>query len=78
MSGRYGQLTQVNLPQGGNVKIEYSEKYGTPRNPNFKYVMSKVTVCDGCNETVPEIKHGNHSVTTVYEYEDGYYDRQKK
>lgn len=78
ISGRYGQLTQVNLPQGGNVKIEYSEQYGTVDNPNFKYVLSKVTMNDGCNETVPEIKHGNHSVTTVYEYEDGYYDRQKK
>ncbi|WP_318677325.1 toxin TcdB middle/N-terminal domain-containing protein, partial [Treponema sp.] len=78
ISGRYGQLTQVNLPQGGNVKIEYSEKYGTVNNPNFKYVLSKVTMNDDCNETVPEIKHGNHSVTTVYEYEDGYYDRQKK
>ena len=78
ISGRYGQLTGINLPQGGNVRLEYAEQYGTPRNPNFKYVLSKVTMNDGCNETVPEIKHGNHSVTTVYEYEDGYYDRQKK
>ena len=78
ISGKYGLLTQVNLPQGGNVRLEYAEQYGTPRNPNFKYVLSKVTMNDGCNETVPEIKHGNHSVTTVYEYEDGYYDRQKK
>ena len=78
ISGRYGQLTGINLPQVGNVRLEYAEQYGTPRNPNFKYVLSKVTMNDGCNETVPEIKHGNHSVTTVYEYEDGYYDRQKK
>ena len=78
ISGRYGQLTGINLPQGGNVRLEYSEKYGTTKNPNFKHVLSKVTINDGCNETVPEIKHGNHSVTTVYEYEDGYYDRQKK
>ncbi len=78
ISGRYGQLTGINLPQGGNVRLEYAEKYGTTDNPNFKYVLSKVTMNDGCNETVPEIKHGNHSVTTVYEYEDGYYDRQKK
>ena len=78
ISGRYGQLTGINLPQGGNVRLEYAEQYGTPRNPNFKYVLSKVTMNDGCNETVPEIKHGNHSVTTVYEYKDGYYDRQKK
>ena len=78
ISGRYGLLTGINLPQGGNVRLEYAEQYGTPRNPNFKYVLSKVTMNDGCNETVPEIKHGNHSVTTVYEYKDGYYDRQKK
>ena len=78
ISGRYGQLTGINLPQGGNVRLEYAEQYGTPRNPNFKYVLSKVTMNDGCKETVPEIKHGNHSVTTVYEYKDGYYDRQKK
>ena len=78
ISGRYGQLTGINLPQGGNVRLEYAEQYGTTKNPNFKYVLSKVTMNDGCNETVPEIKHGNHSVTTVYEYEDGYYDRQKK
>ena len=78
ISGRYGQLAGINLPQGGNVRLEYAEQYGTPRNPNFKYVLSKVTMNDGCKETVPEIKHGNHSVTTVYEYKDGYYDRQKK
>ena len=78
ISGRYGQLTGINLPQGGNVRLEYAEQYGTPRNPNFKYVLSKVTMNDGCNETVPEITHGNHSVTTVYEYKDGYYDRQNK
>ena len=78
ISGRYGQLTGINLPQGGNIQLEYAEQYGTTKNPNFKYVLSKVTMNDGCNETVPEIKHGNHSVTTVYEYEDGYYDRQKK
>ena len=78
ISGKYGQLTQVNLPQGGNVKIKYSEKYGTVDNPNFKYVMSKVTVCDGCGITIPEINHGAHSLTTTYEYSDGYYDRNKK
>ena len=77
-SGRYGQLTKITLPQGGNVKIEYSEKYGTVDNPNFKYVMSKVTVCDGCGITIPEINHGKHSVTTTYEYSDGYYDRARK
>ena len=78
ISGRYGQLTQVNLSQGGNVEIDYAEKFGTPENPNFKYVMSKVTVCDGCGITIPEINHGKHFVTTEYEYEDGYYDRKEK
>ncbi|MGN0756120.1 toxin TcdB middle/N-terminal domain-containing protein [Treponema sp.] len=80
ISGRYGQLTQVNLPQGGNVKIEYSEQYGTVDNPNFKYVMSRVTMNDGTDkdDVLPELKHGAHSVTTYYEYSDGYYDRNKK
>ena len=40
--------------------------------------MSKVTVCDGCGITIPEINHGAHSLTTTYEYSDGYYDRNKK
>ena len=78
ISGRYGQLAKVRLPQGGSVRIEYAEKYGTTDNPNFKYVMSGVTAHDGCGETLPEIPHGAHSVTTKYEYENAYYDRQKK
>ena len=75
ISGRYGQLTKINLPQGGHIKIEYEEKYGTTDNPNFKYVMSAVTIDDGCKKTVPEIYHGEHSVTTHYEYDGGYYER---
>ena len=78
ISGKYGQLTGINLPQGGNVRLEYAEQYGTTDNPNFKYVLSKVTVCDGCGITIPEINHGVHSVTATYEYSDGYYDRNKK
>ena len=78
ISGRYGQLTGINLPQGGNVRLEYAEQYGTPRNPNFKYVLSKVTMNDGCNEKLPATGHGKHSITTSYKYEDGYYDRQRK
>ena len=76
ISGLYGKLTKVNLPQGGNVKIEYSEKYGTVDNPNFKYVMSRVTMNDGTDkdDVLPEVKHGAHSVTTTYEYSDGYYE----
>ena len=78
ISGRYGQLTKINIPQGGSVCLEYAEKYGTVDNPIFKYVLSTVTVDDGCGETVPEINHGEHSVTTKYEYTGAYYDRQKK
>ena len=80
ISGKYGQLTQVNLPQGGNVRLEYAEKYGTIENPNFKYVMSRVIINDGTDkdDILPELKHGAHSVTTTYEYSDGYYDRNKK
>ena len=78
ISGRYGLLAKINLPQGGNIEIDYSEKYGTTDNPNFKYVLSKVTMNDGCDEVLPKTSHGEHSVTTVYEYEDGYYDRARK
>lgn len=80
ISGRYGQLTGINLPQGGNVRLEYAEQFGTIENPNFKYVMSRVTMNDGtdANDVLPEINHGAHSVTTTYEYSDGYYDRNKK
>lgn len=78
ISGRYGQLTGIRLPQGGGIEIEYAEKYGTADNPNFKYVLSKVTVNDGCGSALPEIPHGSHSVTTKYEYDGAYYDRQGK
>ena len=80
ISGRYGKLTKVNLPQGGNVEIDYAELFGTVDNPNFKYVMSRVTMNDGTDkdDVLPELNHGAHSVTTTYEYSDGYYDRNKK
>ena len=80
ISGRYGQLVRVNMPQGGNVNIEYTESYGTPSNPNFKYVMSRVTMNDGTDGygPLPKIEHGAHSLTTVYNYKDGFYDRQRK
>ena len=76
ISGRYGQLTKINIPQGGSVCLEYAEKYGTTDCPNFKYVMSAVTVDDGCGKSLPEINHGGHSVTTRYEYDGAYYDRE--
>ncbi|WP_294425638.1 toxin TcdB middle/N-terminal domain-containing protein [uncultured Treponema sp.] len=78
ISGRCGLLERIGLPQGGSVQIEYAEKYGTVDNPNFKYVMSGVTMDDGCGEALPAISHGEHSVATVFEYEGGYYDRQRK
>ena len=80
ISGLYGKLTKVNLPQGGNVEIDYAEQYGTVDNPNFKYVMSRITMNDGTDkdDVLPELKHGAHSLTTTYEYSDGYYDRNKK
>lgn len=30
------------------------------------------------DDVLPELKHGAHSLTTTYEYSDGYYDRNKK
>ena len=78
ISGRCGLLERIGLPQGGNVQIDYAEKYGTVDNPNFKYVMSRVTMDDGCGETLPEVSHGEHSVATAFEYDGGYYDRQRR
>ncbi len=79
-SGKIGLLNRINLPQGGNIQIDYSEKYGTRDNPSFKYVMSRVTVNDGTDGTgeLPKLEHGEHSVTTLYEYDGGYYDRKRK
>ena len=80
LSGKIGLLKQVNLPQGGSVEIGYAEKYGTVYNPNFKYVMDSVTMNDGTDGEglLPRLEHGWHSVTTLYDYDGGYYDRQKK
>ena len=78
ISGRYGLLTGIGLPQGGNVRIEYAGKYGTTDNPNFKYVMSKIIMSDGCGEALPELSHGEHSIATAFEYDGGYYDRRRK
>ena len=78
ISGRCGLLERIGLPQGGNVQIDYAEKYGTADNPNFKYVMSRVTMDDGCGGNLHEVEHGWHSMTTMYEYDGGYYDRQRR
>ncbi|WP_407427401.1 toxin TcdB middle/N-terminal domain-containing protein [Treponema sp.] len=78
LMGRVGLLRSVRLPQGGKCEIDYAAKYGTTANPNFKYVMSSVTMSDGCGEVLPELSHGEHSVTTRYSYSGGYYDRQEK
>ena len=40
--------------------------------------MSRVTVSDGCSETVPEINHGAHEVITNYEYDGAFYDRERR
>ena len=45
--GIWWKRNLTGLPQGGSVQIGYEEKYGTRDNPNFKYVMSSVTVDDG-------------------------------
>ena len=78
ISGRCGLLERIGLPQGGNVQIDYAEKYGTADNPNFKYVMSRVTMDDGCGGNLHEVEHGWHSMATMYEYDGGYYDRQRR
>ena len=74
LTGKYGQLKQINLPQGGNLQIEYEGKYGTTDNPGFKYVMSKLAVNDGFESSEEE----KHSIVTEFNYNNGYYDRQNK
>ena len=80
LTGKQGLLNKITLPQGGSVQIGYAEKYGTRDNPNFKYVMSSVTMNDGADGagTLPKVDQGEHSVTTFYEYDGGYYDRNEK
>ncbi len=81
LGGKFGLLNGITLPQGGNIEIDYTPKYGDTNNPNFKYVMSRVTINDGCSDTnspLPYIDHGSHSITTLYTYKNGYYDRNLK
>ncbi|MEE3314144.1 MAG: toxin TcdB middle/N-terminal domain-containing protein [Treponema sp.] len=80
LAGKVGLLKQINMPQGGNIEIEYAEQYGTRDNPNFKHVMSKVTMNDGTDGKglLPKLEHGSHTVTTLYSYDGGYYDRRRK
>ena len=40
--------------------------------------MSKVTVCDGCGITIPEINHGKHFVTTEYDMKMAITTEKKK
>ncbi len=75
--GRYGLLRCVKYPNGGECNIEYTYMGGTEKMPQSKYVMSSVTVSDGCDEKT-ELNHGSHSYTTTYLYEGGYYDRYVK
>ncbi|MDY6031635.1 MAG: toxin TcdB middle/N-terminal domain-containing protein, partial [Treponemataceae bacterium] len=78
MMGRANLLNRIELPQGGSVEIGYDEKLGDVQDPNFRYVMSSVTMDDGCGQTVDAIAHGKHSVTTNFDYKYGYYDREMK
>ena len=39
ITGSYGLLKGIRLPQGGNIQLEYDKKYGTVDCPIFKYVM---------------------------------------
>ena len=73
ITGQVGLLKGIELPQGGTVSLYYAESYGTEDSPSFKYVMSKVVYDDNCEE-----QHGYHTLTTEYEYEDAYYDRDIK
>ena len=40
--------------------------------------MSRVTMDDGCGGNLHEVEHGWHSMATMYEYDGGYYDRQRR
>ena len=40
--------------------------------------MSRVTMDGGCGGNLHEVEHGWHSMATMYEYDGGYYDRQRR
>ncbi|MBQ9494225.1 MAG: hypothetical protein IJR50_01130, partial [Treponema sp.] len=73
LMGGANLLSVIKSSTGAQWEVEYGLKYGTPQMPQAKHVMARLTVRDGCGEhgrgTIP---HGEHSVTTRYEYEDGY------
>ena len=68
LMGGANLLSVIKSSTGAQWEVEYGLKYGTPQMPQAKHVMARLTVHDGCG-TIP---HGEHSVTTRYEYEDGY------
>ena len=77
--GKVGLLKSVNLPYGGEYRLDYQFMEGTPQMPQSRYVLSCVEKFDGCGTAgCPEINHGEHTIRTEFTYKDGYYDRLMK
>ncbi len=77
--GGVGLLNTVRSSLGGKWKIDYSLEHSTVDMPQSRWVMSKVTVLDGCGEAGLEtVAHGEHKVVTSFEYEGGMYSREEK
>jgi RHS repeat-associated protein len=70
-TGRTNLLKKVNRPLGGSFEIAYNRNGNTTDMPFSKWVMAKVTVNDGMNDT----EGGVHNYINTYKYEDGFYDR---
>ena len=71
---KVGLLQKIRLPQGGSYTLEYEEAGNTVAMPQYRNVLSKVTMSDDRAEAVD----GCSSYVRQYSYEDGYYDRLRK
>ena len=72
-------VTGIACSTGETWSAGYEVKYGTEDMPQSKYVLTSVTVSDGCGaHGLAELPHGEHSITTTYTYGDGYYNRMTK
>ena len=69
-TGRTNLLRKVNRPLGGSFEIAYNREGNTTNMPHSKWVLGKVTLHDGMNDS----EGGVHKYTSSYDYDNGFYD----
>ena len=77
-TGTTNLLKIVERPLGASFEIEYERDGNTYRQPNSKWVMSKVTLHDGFEEAGQSPTDGVSTLITTYSYEDGFHDRLER